>query len=109
VVWPWLLGPFVRAYLRAYGRGRERIAYCRALFRGLELHLSEACLGSVSEIFEAEPPFRPVGAPAQAWSVAELLEVLSRELNDDGAARRLYERASGVADRTDQSSQSMSE
>jgi glycogen debranching enzyme len=51
------------------------------LLRGLEQHLNEACLGTVSEIFEAEPPYRPAGAPAQAWSVAELLHVLRVDLN----------------------------
>ena len=59
------------------------IAYCRALFRGLELHLNdEGCLGTISEIFEAEAPFRAEGAPAQAWSVAELLSVLLSELGE---------------------------
>jgi len=74
VVWPWLLGPFVRAYLNAFGRTRHSLAYCRSLLRGLERHLAEeGCLGTISEILEPEPPFRPVGAPAQAWSVAEVL------------------------------------
>ena len=77
VVWPWLLGPFVRAYLTAFGRTRHTLTYCRSLLRGLERHLdSEGCLGSISEILEPEPPYRPVGAPAQAWSVAEVLAVL---------------------------------
>jgi predicted glycogen debranching enzyme len=80
LIWPWLLGPFVRAYLNVFGRSPERIAYCRALFHGLELHLEEACLGTISEIFDAEPPFRAVGAPAQAWSVAALLDVLIHDL-----------------------------
>jgi predicted glycogen debranching enzyme len=79
-VWPWLLGPFVRAYLHVFGRSPERIAYCQALFRGLELHMSEACLGLVSEVFDGDPPFSPGGAPAQAWSVAELLQVLTVDL-----------------------------
>ncbi len=82
VVWPWLLGPFIRAYLRAFGRTPETLAYCRGLVRGLEEHLSQACMGTISEIFEAEPPFRPVGAPAQAWSVAELFQVLTAELSE---------------------------
>ena len=38
------------AYLQVFGRSPERIAYCQALFRGLELHMSEACLGLVSEV-----------------------------------------------------------
>jgi glycogen debranching enzyme len=84
-IWPWLLGPYVRAYLHVFGRAPERVAYCRALFRGLELHLNEACLGLVSEVFDADPPFRPGGAPAQAWSVAELLQTLSVDLEEGRA------------------------
>jgi predicted glycogen debranching enzyme len=75
-VWPWLLGPFVRAYLTAYGRTPETVARCREILRPLETHLGDALLGSVSEVFDAEPPFRPGGCPAQAWSVAELLRAL---------------------------------
>jgi glycogen debranching enzyme len=81
VVWPWLLGPFIRAYLTAFGRTRHNLAYCRSLLRGLERHMiAEGCLGSISEILEPEPPYRPVGAPAQAWSVAEVLQVLVTDL-----------------------------
>jgi len=80
VVWPWLLGPFIRAYLRVFGNNATNVGYCRGLLRGLDTHLEEACLGTVSEIFEPEPPYRPVGAPAQAWSVAELLQVLRVDL-----------------------------
>jgi predicted glycogen debranching enzyme len=79
-VWPWLLGPFVRAYLKVFGRSPERIAYCQGLFRGLELHMGEGCLGLVSEVFDGDPPFAPGGAPAQAWSVAELLQTLTIDL-----------------------------
>jgi glycogen debranching enzyme len=70
----------VRAYLRAFGNSPQNVAYCRGLLRGLEQHLDQACVDTVSEIFEAEPPFRPVGAPAQAWSVAELLRLLTADL-----------------------------
>jgi predicted glycogen debranching enzyme len=80
-VWPWLLGPYVRAYLAAFGRSAGAVAHCRSLLAGLERHLvGEGCLGAVSEILEPEPPFRPVGAPAQAWSVAEPLAVIEGEL-----------------------------
>ncbi len=69
MVWPWLLGPYLDAYRRVYGDRDE----ARRLLRPFVDHLSTAGLGSISEIFEAEPPFRPVGCIAQAWSVAELL------------------------------------
>lgn len=81
VVWPWLLGPLVRARLAVHGRTPENLARCRALLQGLATHLEDAGLGHVSEILEPEPPFRPVGAPAQAWSVATVLEVLLRDLD----------------------------
>jgi predicted glycogen debranching enzyme len=80
-VWPWLLGPFIRAYLNAFGRTQDSLAHCRSLLGGLERHLAEeGCLGTISEILEPEPPYRPAGAPAQAWSVAEILHVLETEL-----------------------------
>jgi glycogen debranching enzyme len=41
-------------------------------------HLDEACVGSVSEIFDAEPPYTPRGCIAQAWSVAEVLRLRAR-------------------------------
>ncbi|HUJ27328.1 MAG TPA: amylo-alpha-1,6-glucosidase [Myxococcales bacterium] len=94
-VWPWLLGPYVRAYLAAFGRDDDTVRHCRGLLRGLEQHLSEACLGSVSEVFDGDAPHRPGGAPAQAWSVAELIRLLAVDLADQprapttGAPQRL--------------------
>jgi len=69
-VWPWLLGPFVDAWLKAFPERREE---ARAMVRGLHDHLGQAGIGSVSEIFDAEAPFTPRGCIAQAWSVAELI------------------------------------
>jgi predicted glycogen debranching enzyme len=69
-VWPWLIGPFIDAWLRLYPTDR---AEARGFLEGLVPHLGEACLGTVSEIFDAEPPFTPRGCVAQAWSVAEFL------------------------------------
>jgi predicted glycogen debranching enzyme len=69
LVWPWLLGPYLDAHLRLYG---DREAVCR-LLEPFEAHLGDAGLGTISEIFEPEPPYRPVGCISQAWSVAEVL------------------------------------
>jgi predicted glycogen debranching enzyme len=69
-VWPWLLGPFIDAWLKAFP---ERGDEARAMLRGLHDHLGQAGIGSVSEIFDAEEPFTPRGCIAQAWSVAELI------------------------------------
>ena len=69
-VWAWLIGPFVDAWLKLHPEDRQG---ARRFLEGLVPHLSEACIGSVSEIFDAEPPFTPRGCVAQAWSVAEML------------------------------------
>ncbi len=68
-VWQWLIGPYVDVYLSLY---QDRAAI-RALLQPLVYHLWDACLGTISEIAEPEPPFTPVGCFAQAWSVAEVL------------------------------------
>jgi predicted glycogen debranching enzyme len=69
-VWPWLIGAFIDAWLRVYPTDRAR---ARGFLEGLVPHLGEACLGTISEIFDAERPFTPRGCVAQAWSVAETL------------------------------------
>ena len=70
-VWPWLLGHYVDAWLKM----RPDRTLARDLLRGLEATLHDACLGQISEIFDATPPFQPRGCFAQAWSVAETLRV----------------------------------
>jgi glycogen debranching enzyme len=69
-VWGWLIGPYVDCRLRVHPEDR---AGARRALLGLVEHLGEACLGSLSEIFDAEPPFAPRGCVAQAWTVAEAL------------------------------------
>ena len=69
IVWPWLLGPYLDAHQRIHG---DPAVIARVL-APFEAHFRDAGLGSISEIFEAEPPYRPAGAIAQAWSVGELL------------------------------------
>ncbi len=69
-VWAWLIGPFVDAWLKVHPDDLET---ARGFLDGFKPHLREACAGSISEIFDAEPPFTPRGCCAQAWSVAEVL------------------------------------
>ncbi|MFT3785498.1 MAG: amylo-alpha-1,6-glucosidase [Tepidisphaeraceae bacterium] len=71
-VWPWLIGPFVEAWVRAFGRPEE--ARRRFLFPLID-HLHDAGIGHVSEIADGDAPHAPRGCPFQAWSVAELLRV----------------------------------
>jgi predicted glycogen debranching enzyme len=75
-VWPWLLGPFVEAWLLAHPEDTEG---ARELLRPLLQHVTAgACVGSISEIFDAQPPYTPRGCFAQAWSVAELARIAVR-------------------------------
>jgi predicted glycogen debranching enzyme len=73
-VWAWLIGPFIDAWLKVHPEDR---AGARRFLEGFEEHLGQACLGSISEIFDAEEPFTPRGCIAQAWSVAEVLRCLA--------------------------------
>jgi glycogen debranching enzyme len=73
-VWPWLIGPFVEAWLRVRGSTPEAKRAADAPFLApLREHLEVAGLGHVSEVADAEPPHRPGGCPFQAWSLGELL------------------------------------
>jgi len=72
-VWPWLLGFYVEAALRAAPGDSATKERLRGLLAGFEEHLSEHGIGQVSEVFDGDPPHRPGGCIAQAWSVGELL------------------------------------
>jgi len=69
-VWGWLIGPFIDAWLKV--NPEDRVG-ARRFLHGLIEHLDHACIGSISEIFDAEEPYTPRGCIAQAWSVAEAL------------------------------------
>jgi glycogen debranching enzyme len=80
-VWGWLMGPFARAHLRVY----RDPALVRSLLQPLLQNLAGHGLGSVSEIFDGDPPYTPRGCIAQAWSVAELLSAWQATVHlDDG-------------------------
>jgi predicted glycogen debranching enzyme len=69
-VWAWLIGPFLDAHRRV--RPNEHEARERIL-AACDSYMGQACIGSISEIFDAEPPYTPRGCIAQAWSVAEVI------------------------------------
>ena len=79
-VWPFLLGPFVTAWLAVFGKTARTKTQARSFLNGLEAHLGEACVGQVSEIFDGDAPHHPRGCPAQAWSVAEPLRAMIEDL-----------------------------
>jgi predicted glycogen debranching enzyme len=75
-VWPWLLGPFIDAYLAAFGKTEANLAYCRDLVVKLEAEaVRSGCVGFIAEIYDGEEPRFPRGCPAQAWSMAEIARV----------------------------------
>ena len=78
-VWPWLMGPYITAYVKTFGEkaGRKFAIEWLADFQD---HLNEACLGQVSEIFDGDAPHTPRGCVAQAWSVAELLRAAAEDV-----------------------------
>ncbi len=76
-VWAWLIGGFVDAYRKVHAGEPETENRVGEILKGFENHLTEAGIGQISEIFDAAAPFQPRGCPAQAWSVAEVLRVVS--------------------------------
>jgi glycogen debranching enzyme len=68
-VWGWLLGPFVLAHLRVYGDAKAAAEFLEPLGKQIHSH----GLGTLSEIFDGDPPFAPEGCIAQAWTVGEVL------------------------------------
>ena len=82
-VWPWLLGPFVEAWLKNRGNSASAKAEARQRFVApLIEHTKRAGVGHVSEIADAAPPHTPRGCPFQAWSVSELVRVTRHLLAD---------------------------
>ncbi len=71
-VWPWLLGPYITAYRKVNDYSEESRSYAKALLKGLERHLDEAGIGTISEVFDGNAPHKPGGCISQAWSVAEI-------------------------------------
>ncbi|MHB0969814.1 MAG: amylo-alpha-1,6-glucosidase [Thermoanaerobaculia bacterium] len=76
-VWAWLIGPFVDAWMKVHPEDRVGV---RRFLEGFPRHLGDACIGTISEIFDAEEPYTPRGCIAQAWSVAEVFRCWLRTM-----------------------------
>lgn len=75
-IWPWLIGPYLSAYLRVSGSSGPAQAQARVWLEPLLKHMEQyACIGSITECANGDAPHTSVGAPAQAWSVAEVLRL----------------------------------
>jgi predicted glycogen debranching enzyme len=75
-VWPWLIGPYADARAHFFPEEEEAGATRAMLLAPIEASLSEAGIGTISEIASGAPPFTLAGCPAQAWSVAESLRLV---------------------------------
>ncbi|HMD50069.1 MAG TPA: amylo-alpha-1,6-glucosidase, partial [Bryobacteraceae bacterium] len=74
-VWPWLLGPFLTAYVRVHGNDSQVLARASRFLDPLREHLRQIGLGQIPEVFDGDPPHSPRGCIAQAWTVSEVLRV----------------------------------
>jgi predicted glycogen debranching enzyme len=72
-VWPWLLGHFAEAYLKLHEK--SGLSFIKNLYKGFEPVMTEHGIGTISEIYDGDPPHSAKGAISQAWSVAELLRI----------------------------------
>ncbi|MCA9901159.1 MAG: glycogen debranching enzyme family protein [Ardenticatenaceae bacterium] len=79
-VWGWLIGPFVSAHLRVYGDKAAARSYLDSL---LKHHIRAHAMGSLSEIFDGDPPFTPRGCVAQAWTIAEVLRTWQETIGEE--------------------------
>jgi predicted glycogen debranching enzyme len=79
-VWPWLLGPFVSAYVKVNGSSEAARRHAAQMLDPLREHLCHAGLLQISEIFDGDAPHSPRGCFAQAWSVAEIMRVLCEDV-----------------------------
>jgi predicted glycogen debranching enzyme len=98
-VWPWLLGPFVSAYVKVNGGSEQSRSRVNVLLQGMAKHLTEAGLGQISEIFDGNVPHQPRGCFAQAWSVAEVLRALCEDVYQLNSAdpAKLQQRSSALS------------
>ena len=78
--WTWLMGHFITALMRVYGRSDYSVHMALELLRPIEDHMNESCLFNISEIFDGSWPYNPRGCFAQAWSVAEILRCLCEDV-----------------------------
>ena len=77
-------GRLVDAWLKVHP---DQPQVARDFLSGFAVHMSEACVGTISEICDAEAPYSPRGCIAQAWSVAEVLRCWLKTMPPGAAIR----------------------
>jgi predicted glycogen debranching enzyme len=82
-VWPWLLGPFIKAYVKAHDQdpAQRQYAFQNFLQPMLDVY-GDSWDGSIYEIFDGDPPYAPQGCITQAWSVAEILRTWVEDIEN---------------------------
>ena len=88
-VWPWLIGPYISAYVKVHKRSRESRREAGLLLKTFEEHFSVAALGQISEIADADSPYEPRGCVAQAWSIGELLRAAVEDVHEAVVSHRV--------------------
>jgi glycogen debranching enzyme len=88
-VWPWLMGPFLTAYLKVNGRSVKARRQTAQWLSELQRFMLDEGVGQVPEVFDGDAPHRAGGCLAQAWSVAELLRVAVEDIGVIKPARRV--------------------
>lgn len=77
-VWAWLIGPFIDAFMKVNPNEKTK---AHTFLKDFEQHLNQSCIGTISEIFDAEKPFISRGCISQAWSVAEVLRAMHKTMD----------------------------
>jgi len=75
-VWPWLLEHYAEAYIKAYKKNSYTVL--KKIVEGFEPCMFEHGIGTISEIYDGDPPHNPRGAVSQAWSVAAILRIMEK-------------------------------
>lgn len=78
--WGFLLGGFITAYTKVYGASKETASKTLQMLEPMKAHLYDNCVGSLSEIFDGNPPHHGRGCYAQAWSVGEILRCYTEDI-----------------------------
>jgi predicted glycogen debranching enzyme len=95
--YPWLLGPFVSAFLRVYGRSQPIREQALAMLKPCLDHARRTGMGQIHELFDGEPPQHPGGLTASARSVAEVLRAYAEDVLDLGPVDLTRQSGNGQA------------
>ncbi len=82
IVWPWLIGPFIKSYVKLYNGKKNREYAFKKFIKPMFDIFGDKWDGSIHEIFDADPIYAPHGCISQAWSVAEILRACIEDIEN---------------------------